>query len=113
MEVHVCNVSEMETKEVLLDIRKAFDSLDHCVLLRRLFDLGVSCVALHWFRDYLTDRYHRVKCQGQFSSWQNMKGGIPQGSALGPLLFLVYMNTLPSVIILVLVHFCNMLMIPL
>ena len=81
-----------------LDIRKAFDSLDHCVLLRRLFDLGVSYHALHWFRDYLTDRYHRVKCQGQFSSWQNMKGGIPQGSALGPLLFLVYMNTLPSVI---------------
>ena len=81
-----------------LDIRKAFDSLDHCVLLRRLSDLGMSCVALHWFRDYLTDRYHRVKCQGQFSSWRNMKGGIPQGSALGPLLFLVYMNTLPSVV---------------
>ena len=49
-----------------LDIRKAFYSLDHCVLLHRLFDLGVSCVALHWFRDYLTDRYHHIKCQGQF-----------------------------------------------
>ena len=81
-----------------LDIRKAFDSLDHCALFCRLFDLGVSCVALHWFRDYLTDQYHRVKCQGQFSSWRNMKGGIPQGSALSPLLFLVYMNSLPSVI---------------
>ena len=42
--------------------------------------------------------YHRVKCQNQFSSWKKMKGDIPQGSAFGPLLFLVYMNTLPSII---------------
>ena len=81
-----------------LDLRKAFDSLDHCILLHRLSDLGVSRVALRWFKNYLTDRHHRVKCQNQFSFWQKMKGGIPQGSALGPLLFLVYMNTLPSII---------------
>ena len=53
---------------------------------------------LRWFRDYLTDRTHRVKCHHQYSPWALMKGGIPQGSALGPLLFLIYMNTLPSVI---------------
>ena len=63
-----------------LDLRKAFDSLDHCTLLCRLSGLGVSCAALHWFKHYLTDRHHRVKCQNQFSSWQKMKGGIPQGS---------------------------------
>ena len=79
-----------------LDLRKAFDSLDHYILLCRLSDLGVSYASLRWFKNYLTDRHHRVKCQDQFSSWQKMK--VPQGSALGPLLFLVYMNTLPSVI---------------
>lgn len=55
-----------------LDIRKAFDSLDHCTLFHRLSDLGV---------------YHCVKCQ----NWQRMRGGIPQSSALEPLLFLVCM----------------------
>ena len=81
-----------------LDFWKAFDSLDHCILLHRLSDLGVSHVVLRWFKNYLTDRHHCVKSENQFSSWKKMKGGIPQGSALGPLLFLVYMNTLPSII---------------
>ena len=45
-----------------LDLRKAFDSLDHCLLLQRLFDLGISGVELTWFSDYLTHRLQRVKC---------------------------------------------------
>ena len=78
-----------------LDLRKAFDSLDHCLLLRRLFDLGVSGVELTWFTDYLTQRLQRVKCGAKFSDWGSVLGGIPQGSALGPLLFLVYVNNMP------------------
>ena len=72
-----------------LDLRKAFDSLDHFILCHWLSDLGVSCATLCWFRNYLTDTYrcHHVKCQNQFSSWCMMKGGILQGSALGPLLY--------------------------
>ena len=50
---------------------------------------------LRWVKNYLSGRIHRVKLYNQFSEWREMKGGIPQGSALGPLLFLIYMNNLP------------------
>ena len=78
-----------------LDLRKAFDSLDHHILLQRLYDLNVSPAVLQWFKSYLSGKLHRVKRLGQYSEWRSMKGGIPQGSALGPLLFLIYMNSLP------------------
>ena len=63
-----------------LYLRKVFDSLHHCILLSQL-----STAVLRWFQDYLTGRIHHVKCNQQFSPWAAMKGGIPQGSAVGPL----------------------------
>ena len=78
-----------------LDLKKAFDSLDHCILLQRIGDFGVAGSVLRWFKNYLSGRVHRVKLHNQFSKWRVMKGGIPQGSALGPLLFVIYMNNLP------------------
>ena len=78
-----------------LDLRKAFDSLHHHVLLQRLFNLGVSGTELRWFTNYLSHQMQRVKCGGNVSEWGSVMGGIPQGSTLGPLLFLVYVNDMP------------------
>ena len=74
-----------------LDLCKVFDSLDHVILLERLCKLRVYGIELSWFTNYLTDHFQRVK-NDIFSDWGIVHGGIPQGSALGPLLFLVYMN---------------------
>ena len=79
-----------------LDLRKAFDSLGHCILLGHLQKLGVTNVELRWFTDYLSDRMQRVKQNDRYSDWGLVLGGIPQGSALGPLLFLIYVNEMPS-----------------
>ena len=92
-----------------LDFHKAFNSLDHHILLDKLFQLNVDPAVLKWFQNYLSDRWHRVKSVSNFSEWRTMKGGIPQGSALGPLLFLVYVNDLPSQVSGV--YYCNMQMI--
>ena len=82
-----------------LDLRKAFDSLDHHALLERLHQLGVGGTEINWFTSYLSDRYQRVKLHNAYSSWGLVNGGIPQGSALGPLLFLVYVNNMPSSVV--------------
>ena len=93
-----------------LDLRKAFDSLDHVTLLHRIQELGVYNVELRWFQNYLSDRYQRVKCGDSFSDWGAVKGGIPQRSALGPLLFLTMSMTCP--IRCNMVCCCNLQMIP-
>ena len=65
-------------------------------MLGRLQKLGVTGVELRWFTDYLSGRMQRVKQNHRYSDWGLVLGGIPQGSALGPLLFLIYVNEMPS-----------------
>ena len=85
------------TVGVFLDFSKAFDTINHQILLDKLYHYGMRGVALSWFESYLSGRYQLVTYNGIKSSQQLIKCGLPQGSILGPLLSLIYINDLPSV----------------
>ena len=77
---------------------KAFDSINHQQLLSKLEDIGVHGTELAWFQSYLYDRMQCVNIGKVRSSLRSISSGVPQGSILGPLLFIVFMNNLPSTI---------------
>ena len=83
---------------VFIDFTKAFDSISHSLLLRKLHTIGVVDTALCWFQDFLSNRRQRVVIDGHSSSWLYVQQGVPQGSLLGPLLFSIYTNDMPSVV---------------
>lgn len=78
------------------DLSKAFDSIDHVVLLSKLNYYGIRGVALDLMKSYLTNRTQRVLSDDETSNTERIEFGVPQGSILEPLLFLVYMSDLPS-----------------
>ena len=80
------------TDIILIDLQKALDTIDHNILLEKLKAIGFCDDTVNWFHSYLTDRAFLVSIENKYSNISKISCGVPQGSILGPLLFLIWVN---------------------
>ena len=93
-------INEKEnTAASFIDLRKAFDTINHNILLKRLPHFGINIKVMKWIRNYLLNRKQKCTVNGITSRELDIRCGVPQGSILGPLLFLLYINDLGNSLI--------------
>ena len=86
------------TGMILINLQKAFDTINHDILLKKLSIIGFSDHTVKWFQSYLSNRKFTVNLENSFSEVSNISCGVPQGSIVGPLLFLIYVNDMPMAV---------------
>ena len=86
------------TGMILIDLQKAFDTINHDILLKKLSIIGFSDHTVKWFQSYLSNHKFTVNLENSFSEVSSISYGVPQGSILGPLLFLIYVNDMPMAV---------------
>ena len=77
---------------IQIDMQKAFDTINHKILLDKLLPIGFSKNTINWYESYLAERHFIIEVANRFSKFSNISCGVPQGSILGPLMSLIYVN---------------------
>ena len=83
---------------ILIDLQKAFDTINHDILLGKLHAIGFSEKTVAWFKSYLSNRAFKVNINNYFADLSKTSSAVHQGSTLGPLLFLLYVNDMPQAV---------------